>query len=149
MAQSTSNRPIPIARFHIKFGALEGIFTECTGLNSEVEVVEHKASGSKGNIVTHKVPGRTTWSNITLKRGVTNSKDFWEWYKKVLDGQTDIRRDGTIELHDSDSGSDTAIITWNITAAWPCKITGPNLHAGDNSIAVEELVLTHEGLEIK
>lgn len=149
MAQNSSNRPLPVGRFHIEFGALKGIFMECSGLSSEVEVVEHKASGDKGDVVTHKVPGRTTWSNITLKRGVTQTKEFWKWYKDVLDGKTDIRRNGTIALNDSDSGSNSPIVTWKITDAWPCKMSAPNLHAGDNSVAVEELVLTHEGLEIQ
>jgi phage tail-like protein len=67
----------------------------------------------------------------------------------VLDGKTDIRRNGTIALNDSDSGSNSPIVTWKITDAWPCKMSAPNLHAGDNTVAVEELVLTHEGLEIQ
>ena len=149
MAESTSNRPIPAARFHITFGDVKGIFTECTGLTSEIEVIEHKGSGDKGDLVMHKVPGRTIWSNITLRRGVTQAKEFWTWYKKVLDKASDIRRNGSIELMDSDAGNDTPVMKWEITDAWPCKISGPNLHAGDNSVAVEELVLTHEGLELK
>lgn len=149
MAPDASTRPIPGGRFHIEFGDLKGIFTECSGLTSEVEVVEHKASGEKGDPVMHKVPGRAVWSNITLKRGVTQSKSFWDWHKKVIGKKSDIRRNGTISLIDSDAGNDSPILTWKVTDAWPCKVNAPNLTAGDNSVAVEELVLTHEGLELQ
>jgi phage tail-like protein len=148
MAQ-TSDRPLPGGRFHIEFGSLKGIFTECSGLSSEVEVVEHKASGEKGDPVLHKVPGRAVWGNITLKRGVSKSKDFWQWHKEVLDKKTSMRRNGTIALIDSDSGSNSPVLTWKVTDAWPCKVNAPTLSAGDNSVAVEELVLVHEGIELQ
>ena len=36
---------------------------------------------------------------------------------------------------------------WNFVEGWPSKITGPQAKADGNEIAVEELTVTHEGIE--
>ena len=76
--------PLVSAWFGVEFqGQVVGAFRECTGLGSENEVVEYKASGQKGEFIINKVPGRLKWNNITLKRGITDSMDMWKWRKLV------------------------------------------------------------------
>ena len=71
--------PLVGAWFGIEFqGQITGAFRECTGLGSENEVVEYKASGEKGEFVIKKVPGRIKWNNITLKKGVSDTLDMWK-----------------------------------------------------------------------
>jgi phage tail-like protein len=138
--------PLVSAWFSLEFqGAVVGAFRECSGLGSENEIVEYKASGPKGDMVIKKVPGRLKWNNITLKRGITDAMDLWKWRKLVEQGNVDqARKNGTITMYDT-KGS--AIAKWNFTNAWPSKITGPEANAGNNEVAIEELEITHEGYE--
>ncbi len=134
------------AWFSVEFqGEVVGAFLECSGLGSSNEVVEYKATGPKGEAIMKKVPGRLTWNNITLKRGVTDSMDLWKWRKLVEQGKVDAaRKNGTITLHDSTT---KPIAKWNFINAWPTKISGPSVNSGSNEVAIEELEITHEGYE--
>ncbi len=89
--------PLVSAWFGVDFGGeVKGAFRECSGMGSETEVVEYKASGEKGEFVIQKVPGRMKWNNITLKRGITDSMDMWKWRRLVEQGN----RAGSKERHD-------------------------------------------------
>ena len=90
-----------------------------------------------------KLPGRASFSDITLKRGITESKDLYEWHKAVLQGQMQ-RRNGSVRLLD-DEGAE--VVRWVFRDAWPRKWEGPNLNAMGNEVAVETFVLTCESLE--
>ena len=137
--------PIVSAWFGLEFqNQIVGAFRECTGLGSENEVVEYKASGPKGEYVVKKVPGRLKWNNITLKRGITEkSMDMWDWRKLVEAGKIDdARKNGSIVMFNQKGDR---IARWEFVNAWPSKITGPSANAQNNEVAVEELELTHEG----
>lgn len=138
--------PLVSSWFGVEFqGQVVGAFRECTGLGSENEVVEYKASGQKGEYVIKKVPGRLKWNNITLKRGITDSMDMWQWRKLIEQGQVDqARKNGTITMYNQQG---SAVAKWNFINAWPSKLTGPSANAGNNEVAIEELELTHEGYE--
>jgi phage tail-like protein len=139
----------PLVGFHyaLEFqGVIEGYFTEASGLGSETEVIEHKIIRD-GKEIVRKIPGRLRWGDVTLKRGVTANLDFWVWRKKVEDGKVaDARRDGSIMMYDQERNE---VARWNFTAAWPSKISGPNLNAGSSDVSIEELTIVHEGIERK
>jgi phage tail-like protein len=136
--------PLISAFFTIDFGGtVAGAFRECTGLGSENEVVEYKASGDKGKYVMKKVPGRMKWNNITLKRGITDTMDMWKWRGQVEEGKVDqARKNGSIIMHDQQGNS---VARWDFVNAWPSKITGPSANATNNEVGIEELEITHEG----
>lgn len=136
--------PLVSAWFGVEFqGGVVGAFRECTGLGSENEVVEYKASGPKGQYIIKKVPGRMTWNNITLKRGITDSMDMWDWRKLVEEGKIEeARKNGSIVMFNQEG---TAVARWNFVNAWPSKLTGPTANAGANEVGIEELEITHEG----
>jgi phage tail-like protein len=138
--------PLVTAWFGIEFqGQIVGAFRECTGLGSENEVVEYKASGAKGDFVIKKVPGRMKWNNITLKRGITDAMDMWKWRKVVEEGKIEeARKNGSVVMFDQKG---TEVARWNFVNAWPSKLTGPSANAGNNEVAIEELEITHEGYE--
>jgi phage tail-like protein len=140
--------PLVSSWFGIEFqGQVQGAFRECTGLGSENEVVEYKASGEKGDFVIHKVPGRMKWNNITLKRGITNQMDMWKWRALVERGEIDkARANGTITMF---NGEGKAIAKWDFVRAWPSKLTGPSANATNNEVGIEELEIAHEGYERK
>jgi phage tail-like protein len=133
--------------FGIEFqGQVQGAFRECTGLGSENEVVEYKASGEKGEFVIQKVPGRMKWNNITLKRGITANLDMWKWRKLVEQGKiAEARKNGAIVMYNHDLTK--VIARWDFFNAWPSKLSGPTANATNNEVGIEELEITHEGYE--
>ena len=77
-------REDPLVGFHFAVeiqGAVNGYFTECSGLGSEQEIIEHKVVNEKGVEVVMKIPGRLKWENIVLKRGITSDMEIWTWRK--------------------------------------------------------------------
>jgi phage tail-like protein len=143
----TNKDPIVSAWFGLEFqGQVTGAFRECSGLGSENEVVEYKASGPKGEQVIKKVPGRLKWNNINLKRGITvDSMDMWKWRKLVEEGKmTDARKNGSVTMFNQKGD---AVAKWNFINAWPSKLSGPGANAANNEAAIEELEITHEGYE--
>ena len=138
--------PLVSAFFTIDFGGkVAGAFRECTGLGSENEVVEYKASGDKGKFVMKKIPGRMKWNNITLKRGITSDLDMWKWRKLVEDGKiNEARKNGAIVMYDQTMN---VLARWDFVRAWPSKLNGPAANASNNEVGIEELEITHEGYE--
>jgi phage tail-like protein len=139
---------LPLVGFHFAIelqGVVTGYFTECGGLGSEHEVIEHKVVTEKGNEVVMKIPGRLKWENITLKRGITKNMDIWTWRKDVENGNVDsARRDGSVVMFDQTL---TEVARWNFLHAWPVKVTGPQPKSDSNEIGVEELTIAHEYIE--
>src|SRR5258708_23361587 len=138
--------PLISAWFSIEFqGQVTGAFRECEGLGSANEVGEYKASGAKGEYGVKKVPGRLVWNNIVLRRGITDSMDMWKWRKLIEQGNVEsARKNGTVTMYNTQG---TAVAKWNFVNAWPSRITGPSVNAGENGVAIEELEITHEGYE--
>jgi phage tail-like protein len=138
------NDPLVTSWFGIEFqGQVKGAFRECTGLGSENEVVEYKASGEKGDFVVQKVPGRMKWNNVTLKRGITTDMDLWKWRALVERGEIDkARTHGTVTMFNQEG---KAIAKWDFVRAWPSKLTGPTANATNNEVGIEELEITQEG----
>jgi phage tail-like protein len=91
-----------------------------------------------------KLQGLRKQTNITLKRGITDNKELWAWYRNISNGQED-RRDGTIVLM-NEAHEDVG--RWSFRSAWPNKITGPSFNATGNEVLMESVELCHEGLEI-
>jgi len=137
----------PLVSFHFAVdiqGVVQGFFTECSGLGSETEIVEHKVV-KDGVEVVMKIPGRLKWENIVLKRGITSNMDIWTWRKQVETGDVSgARRDGSIVMFDQTLSE---VARWNFIRGWPSKVTGPSVKSDSNEIGVEELTITHEYIE--
>lgn len=126
-------------------GQIKGFFTEVSGLSSETDIVEHKATDPSGRDFIQKIPGRTKYGDITLKRGITDSMDMWKWRQLVEKGNiTGARVNCTITMYDQ---ALTPVAKWDLTNAWPSKITGPSMQSDGNNLGVEELTITHEMME--
>jgi phage tail-like protein len=140
---AVSGDPLVGFNFEVKIeGALTGYFTECAGLGSESEVIEHKVVGQGGKEVVRKIPGRLKWGDITLKRGITLNMDMWTWRKQIEDGMvSDARKNGSIVMNDQEGNP---VATWDFQKAWPSKLTGPAVKSDSNEIGIEELVIVHE-----
>jgi phage tail-like protein len=122
-----------------------GGFSDVSGLGTEMKVAEYRNGNEKENHV-RKVPGTHTVADVTLKRGVVSSKDLWAWIKQVRTDGPAAKRSVVITLRD-ESGKD--VQSWNLSGVVPLKYTGPTLAAkGGGDVAMEELSLSVEGLEI-
>jgi phage tail-like protein len=115
-------------------------FSECTGLESEVGCIEYREGGDH---VTRKLPGLRKVGNITLKRGVTQSTELYDWHKNIVNGVSD-RRNGTIILMDDD-GSD--VVRWRFSDGFARKYEGPSFNAKGNEVAIETLEICCERIE--
>jgi phage tail-like protein len=120
---------------------VQAIFTECSGLGSTTEIIETREGGA--NTTVRKLPGKTSYSDITLKWGLTNSLDLWNWRQQIIDGNV-VRKNGSIVVHDL--ANRTAVARWNFFDAWPTRWEGPTFNATGNDIAIDTLVLAHERL---
>jgi phage tail-like protein len=128
-------------RFRIEFDSvIAGGFTECSGLQVETEVEEHREGGL--NEFSHKLPKGTKYGTITLKRGFIDATDLWDWNEKVLAGQTGQRKNFSIILLDSE-GNDK--IRWDVRDALPVKWSTSEFKSDGNTVMVESLELVHHG----
>src|SRR4051812_21516609 len=119
-----------------------GASAECTGLAFEREILEYQEGGLNG--FTHKLPGRTKYPNLVLKRGVTDQDALQRWF---WDSQEHaLERTITVKLVDTRG---TVARTWAFANAFPVKWTGPKLVAGSDSPATEELEIAHQGLVLR
>ncbi|HMO60119.1 MAG TPA: phage tail protein [Roseiflexaceae bacterium] len=144
---ATGGRTDPLTGYHFYLeidGITQAQFRECSGLDSESNIIEYKEAGKNGVTIIKKVPGEMKWSNIVLKRGITDIMELWAWRKQVEDGKVnEARKNGSIVLYDQ---ANSEIARWNFVDGWPSKVTGPQLNANNNDIAVEEITICHEGL---
>lgn len=125
---------------------LLGGFSDVSGLSTEVPMAEYRNGNEKENHV-HKVPGIHKVADVTLKRGIVNSQDLWTWIDAVRRTGPLAKREVVITLRD-EAGRD--VQSWKLRGVVPLKYTGPTLAAkGGGDVAMEELVLSAEGLDLE
>lgn len=121
-------------------------FHEVAGLGMEVTVSEYRAGNFKDNAVM-KITGIYKVPDVTLKRGVIGDlSTFYAWINEVRNGSQTSLRTVTIQLQSEDH---TAVVQeWKLSRARPIKYTGPGLNAKGTDVAVEELVLACERIDV-
>jgi phage tail-like protein len=120
-------------------------FTGCSGLGATIQVVEHQTVSPDGRIHVLKRPGRVSYDDITLKRGLSDDKALTDWFQTILDGKvSDSRKNGSIVIYDY-TGTETD--RWNFEHAWPSKWMASDLDAGTDDIVIEEMTISHELLK--
>jgi phage tail-like protein len=123
-------------------GIVRAAFHEVGGLDSSVDVIEHREGGE--NITTRKIPGQVKFSNVSLKWGMTDDVDLYKWHRQWVDGDPAApRKNGSIVLLDR-QGQEKA--RWNFFNGWPSRWSGPAFNAESSDIAIESLEIAHEGL---
>lgn len=146
---ATGDRKDPFRGFKFRVeidGVQRAGFREASGLDSSQDAIDYREGDDK-TVTIRKLPGLKKFSNIVLKRGITDDLDLWKWRKQVMDGKIkDARKNGSIILMD-DEGNDK--VRWEFTDAWPTKWTGPSMNATGNDLAIDTLELVHEGLDRK
>jgi phage tail-like protein len=120
-------------------------FQEISGLGMEINVAEYRAGNSLENSPV-KVTGTYKVPDVTLKRGVMGYLDLYRWLDEVRNGAQDQLRTVKIDLMSEDRA--TVAMSWKLFKARPIKYTAPGLNGKGTDVAVEELVLASERIEL-
>jgi phage tail-like protein len=149
--------PLHVFRFHVSFkrDALRGepsntdvplcsgAFAECTGLEATMEPKVIKAGGL--NYGAPQRSGPVTFATVVLRRGMTSTRDLFQWFQLVAGGGYAFRLSAEIAMQDA---SGKTVLTWGLKRALPVKFKAADLNARGTEVGVEELHLAHEGLQL-
>ncbi len=134
----------PRAKFRFKVeieGVGEGGFTEVSGFDATIEPIEYREGNMKEETPL-KVAGLRKYGNITLKKGVVDTKVMYDWLASGLVGAVE-RKTVTVSLLDE---TQAEVASWKVINAWPTKYTAPDFNATSNEIAIESIEIAHEGM---
>jgi phage tail-like protein len=126
--------------------SIQAGFSEVSGIGFEINVAEYRNGNEKDN-APRKITGSYKVPDVTLKRGVIGSLDLYEWVNEVRNGSQNQLRTIIIQLQSEDRGA--IAVTWKLTNARPMKYTAPTMSGAGTEIAIEELVLCCERLDIE
>jgi phage tail-like protein len=121
-------------------------FQELSGIGMEVTVSEYRTGNSRENSVM-KVTGMNKATDVTLKRGVIGSLNLYDWLHQIRNGDQNALRTVTIQLQNEDHSK--VVQTWKLLRARIIKHTSGPLNAKGTDVAMEELVVAYERLEME
>lgn len=128
-----------------------GEFSEVSGLEMTTTPKTLKEGGRNWGEVQLSAP--VTFPNLVLKRGVTRDTELWEWFRFLYQtGVYAYRADCRIEVKETEpgaNGEDRVRMRWVARNCLPVKLKASDLSATANAVAIEELHLAHEGLELE
>ncbi len=131
--------------FTIEWGGTQISAQEVTGLSLSTELIEYRA-GDDPTFIKQKIPGLKSFDNINVKKGMfRGDTEFYEWYTDVQ-SNPQRRENIVINLLDEEHNP---VMSWTIVNAYPIKISGPDLNAENNAVAIESLELAHEGITLE
>ncbi|MBS4065813.1 MAG: phage tail protein [Chitinophagaceae bacterium] len=140
-----ANYPLSKFHFRVEWGGTRIGFTEVTGLDKSMDVIEYR-DGTSPEYSKIKMPGLQKFSNITLKRGTfVNDNEYYQWLNTVQMNKIE-RRDLVISLLNENHDP---VMIWKIKNAFPVKVQSSDLKADGNEVAIETMELAHEGLTIE
>ncbi len=124
----------------------EAGFAEVSGLSMEIELIEYRNGNSKENQVM-KLPGLAKVGNVTLRRGLIGSLALWRWIDQLRNGDAAALRTVTIHLQNEDRSA--VVQTWRLLRARIVKHTSGPFNAKASDVAIEEIVIAFERLELE
>jgi phage tail-like protein len=141
--------PLHVFRFYVTFHddnddheIARGAFSEVSGLEATMEPVAISEGGR--NWGQRQLAGRTTFSTVILKRGISPTRHLWDWFYHVGGrGSYANRLNVVITLQDA-AGTD--VLSWTLWRALPVKLKIPDLAAAGQELGIEELHLVFDGL---
>jgi phage tail-like protein len=139
-------RQDPLRNFRFRL-EIDGVqlagFSEVTIGATTTEAIEYREGTDPPHV--RKLSGLTKFGNITLKRGVTESLELFNWYKAIVAGQLGTNRKKVVIVVADEAGADQARFVVN--EAWPVKYDPSDLDAKGNEVFIELLELVNEGIE--
>ncbi len=138
------NDPLRNFRFRVEINQItQGYFSEVAIGETTTEPIDYREGNEDTRV--RKLPGLTKYGNITLKWGVTDSTELYDWHRKIVAGQiSDARKPVKIIVIDEE-GNDKA--SFLVQEAWPTKYDPSDLNGKGNEVFIELLELVNEGIE--
>jgi len=121
-------------------------FQEVSGIGMEVTVAEYRNGNERENSV-RKITGLNKTTDVTLKRGVIGSLKLYQWLNQIRNGDQNALRNVTVHLQNEDHSA--VVQTWKLMRARIIKHTSGPMNAKGTDVAMEELVLAYERLEME
>jgi phage tail-like protein len=119
-------------------------FSECDGLEMTMDVKTIREGGANGRQI--RLTGAFNFGQLTLKRGMTENFDLWDWVTETLHNPS-LRADAEVVVLAADGQTKRA--SFLLSRCLPVKLKAPPLNAKDGTIAIEELQLAYESLTLK
>ncbi|MGH9139853.1 MAG: phage tail protein [Vicinamibacterales bacterium] len=120
-------------------------FQECSGISMSVDVIEYRNGNEKEN-TPRKLTGLARVTDVTLKRGIIGSLSLYQWLNEIRDGGAGLRN-VTVQLQNEDHSA--TVMTWRLLRARIIKHTSGPLNGKGTDVAMEELTLAYERLELE
>ena len=121
-------------------------FEEVSAIETSVEVIEYRNGNSKENSV-RKITGLNKCTDVTMKRGVIGALTLYQWLNDIRNGNQNALRTVTVQLQNEDHTE--VVMTWKLLRARIVKHRSGPLNGKGNDVALEEIVLAYERLEIE
>jgi phage tail-like protein len=103
-------------------------------------------SGADRTQEARKQPGLARYGHLVLKRGLIGATDLWEWWRQAREGDVSVDRNISVTLLDE---ARNEVWKWRFRNAFPVGYRVLPLEAGCSDIAVEELTLTFDSMDIE
>lgn len=123
-----------------------GSFSEVSGMEANMEVKTIREGGRNWGEI--QLSGQTTFTNIVIKRGITEIDDLWSWFD-VCTRTADYQLRLNAEIDVLSPSANKVLLQWKLSNVLPVKFKGPDLSSTASQIAIEELELVHEGLVLE
>jgi phage tail-like protein len=121
-------------------------FQEVGPISMSVDTIEYRNGNDKENSV-RKITGLNKCADVTLRRGIIGSLDLYQWLNDIRNGDEAALRTVTIQLMNEDHTA--TVVTWKLLRARIVKHTSGSLNAKGRDVAMEELTLAYERLEME
>lgn len=121
-------------------------FRECSPIGMSIDVVEYRNGNDRENDV-RKLAGLARYADVTLRRGIIGSLDLYRWIDDARNGSPNVVRAVTVRLMNEDRSA--VVQEWKLSRARPVRhVSGP-FNALESGVAIEELTLAYERLELQ
>ena len=136
--------PLRNVRFRLEIDGLQVAgFSEVAIGATTTEVIDYREGNEPLRV--RKLSGLTKFGNVTLKRGVTDSLELFQWNQQIVQGQLNANRRNVAIVVLGEAGEDRA--RFIVSNAWPTKYDPSDLNAKGNEVFIECLELANEGIE--
>ena len=136
----------PYANYNFKIeiqGITEGHFAQCYNVGARVQALSYREGGTQQ--VVHRIPGPVEYADVTLRWGLTSSRELWMWFQTAVKGTVE-RKNVSIVVYAADGVTEK--LRWNLLNAWPKEFQCAPLDARGAEIAIYTLSLAFETLEL-
>ncbi len=138
--------PLVSHQFVVEIDGIQSArFTESSGLQMSTDVFEYKEGGLNG--YTHRLPGRVSYTPLTLKRGVADGPELYAWYNRFItaaDKTTELKNISVV-LYKVDH---TEALRWNLHGAFPTKWSSPSLVSSSSDTLIESFEIAFADAEV-